>query len=578
MRLKPNPHLRSELGKILPKLHLAYDEKEKLHVAPFGSPGYHTTLKGGLVHRTRESLHYAVALLDSGDEELVPRACGILDKVIGLQDTDPANATYGIWSWFYEEPLSKMAPPDWNWADFCGVQLLQAHEHHSRLPDELNQKIEASLHHAAKAIRKRDVGPGYTNICLMGGYLTLVAGERFGWDEFISYGRARLLRFAEHTKNIDGFTEFNSPTYTMVAIAEIGRVLAHAKDAEVVEKMGPVYRRAWEEVARHFHAPTGQWSGAQSRAYRNLLDPETRTFLSRSVGGFSGSWDPSGEEAAHLSAEFARLDLPCPADLVACFKGKGLSRNETRVVEKSADGKKEVTTSFYSDESIALGTVSRRIFWNQSRVLLAHWRGQSGPAYLQLRFLHDGYDFCSAHFESAMEKNRVLGVLSMIRGGDTHPNLDMVKEGTIRARDLRLSFEFGGDIKDLPGTAPLFDGKPFEIYLGEWRLSLPEVIAGSVEPRWEIRTNPDPSRPEAKGSLDLIFYQGPEKEFGPSDWLSLSAAFYFQFLKKGDSAASQPEKISATPEGISLSWGDLKLTHARHLSDAEVLSSGPKVR
>ena len=66
------------------------------------------------------------------------RAEKILRTVISLQDRNPDSRTYGIWSWFAEEPLDKMSPPDWNWADFCGTQLLQvAIDHKDRLPADL---------------------------------------------------------------------------------------------------------------------------------------------------------------------------------------------------------------------------------------------------------------------------------------------------------------------------------------------------------------------------------------------------------------------------------------------------------
>ena len=111
--------------KALSKQDARYDPAEKMIRRPFSSPGYHTTLKGGYVHPPRDSLNYAVALLDSGEPDRLKRAQDILRKVISLQDQDPKSRTYGIWSWFMEEPLEKMSPPDWNWADFCGTQLLQ---------------------------------------------------------------------------------------------------------------------------------------------------------------------------------------------------------------------------------------------------------------------------------------------------------------------------------------------------------------------------------------------------------------------------------------------------------------------
>ena len=49
-----------------------YDPDEQMLRSRFSSPGYHTTLRTGEVHRTRESLGYAVALLDTGDAPLRP--------------------------------------------------------------------------------------------------------------------------------------------------------------------------------------------------------------------------------------------------------------------------------------------------------------------------------------------------------------------------------------------------------------------------------------------------------------------------------------------------------------------------
>src|ERR1700677_5127258 len=102
---------RSRLKRALNRERLTYDPTERMVRLPFSSPGYHTTLKGGWVHPTRESLIYAVSLMDSEDSVEQEMALGIFDRVLELQDTDPANNTYGIWPWFMEEPLAQMAPP-----------------------------------------------------------------------------------------------------------------------------------------------------------------------------------------------------------------------------------------------------------------------------------------------------------------------------------------------------------------------------------------------------------------------------------------------------------------------------------
>ncbi len=64
-------------------------------------------------------------LLDCGDSLMEKRAFDVLRKLFSLQDVRPNSTTHGLWSYFLEEPLDKMASPDLNWADFIGTQLLQ---------------------------------------------------------------------------------------------------------------------------------------------------------------------------------------------------------------------------------------------------------------------------------------------------------------------------------------------------------------------------------------------------------------------------------------------------------------------
>ena len=109
---------QARLLKAIAGLHKQYDPKERMLQIPFSTPGYHTALKGGMVHPIRQSLDYAVNLLDTENPEFIERAIAILTRIVALQDTDPASPTFGIWSWFLEEPLPQMRPPDFNGADF----------------------------------------------------------------------------------------------------------------------------------------------------------------------------------------------------------------------------------------------------------------------------------------------------------------------------------------------------------------------------------------------------------------------------------------------------------------------------
>lgn len=156
-----------------------YNPQTRMLRSPFSSPGYHTTLKNtAFIHSTRDSLIYALGLLDTELPQYEQRAMDIIRQVISLQETNPEQATYGIWPWFYEEPLKQMNPPDWNWADFCGKSLVQSVVRHShRIPNELRELVRNAVFHACESIMRRNMGPHYTNIAIMGTFVTLIAGS-----------------------------------------------------------------------------------------------------------------------------------------------------------------------------------------------------------------------------------------------------------------------------------------------------------------------------------------------------------------------------------------------------------------
>ena len=257
--LEMNDIEQNKLMQALERMEGIYDPEVKMLREPFHTPGYHTTLKGGYVHLTRNSLTYAVALLDSGIIANETRAIDIINKIISLQDINPENKTYGIWSWYYEEPLEKMSPPDWNWADFCGKELLQVViDYEDRLPKDFMKKVRESILHASKSIRMRNMGPGYTNISIMGTYVTLVAGEHYNLPELFDYAKSRLFKLHEYSTHHGAFTEYNSPTYTVVALEDLSRMLNHVKNEECFLRIQDLNSIGWKCFAEHYHPSTRQ--------------------------------------------------------------------------------------------------------------------------------------------------------------------------------------------------------------------------------------------------------------------------------------------------------------------------------
>lgn len=494
----------------------SYDGTARMLAGPFSSPGYHTTLESGTVHRTRDSLIYAVALLDTGDPNRLERAEQILDRVIDLQDQDPDSRTYGIWSWFLEEPLDRMSPPDWNWADFCGTQLLQvAIDHMDRLPGPLQEKVRESILHAARSIQRRNVGPGYTNIAIMGTYVTLVAGERFKDSALLDYGRQRLQRFHDYTEQKGSFSEYNSPKYTVVAISELTRILAHVKDPECRRLTEDLHGFAWYHLARRFHAPTKQWAGPHSRSYATLLHPSVLAFIQR---GTKGKVSYMSEAEAYESIDAHRIPLACPVDLLPYFTSLAEAREEIETFVLNPQGEHDVIGRTYLHPDFTIGSVNCGDLWNQRRPVVAYWNTPSGPAAMRVRFLHDGYDYASASIFTIQDGPELLSaVLFATDRGDTHISLDRIANGTIQARDLRMRLQFEGAIGDLKLPAQMQVGDPVDFESGGMEARF--CVHGAQIDELPVRM--ETGRDDEGAWIDVVLYNGVTREF---DFTKIAAA------------------------------------------------------
>ncbi len=488
--------------RMLAKQDERYDPAEQMIRRPFSSPGYHTTLKGGHVHPTRDSLNYAVALLDLGQDDRLKRAEKILRRVISLQDQEPTSRTYGIWSWFMEEPLDKMSPPDWNWADFCGTQLLQvAIDHMDRLPADLQSQVRESVLHACGAIKRRNVGPGYTNIAVMGAYVTLVAGEQFGNKEFADYGKARLQRFHDHTFSQGSFSEYNSPTYSIVATTELSRMLRHVRDAESRKMLDELNRFAWSHVARHFHSSTGQWAGPHSRCYATLLRDSTRAYIQRAT---DGRLKFLPESKAFESLDAHRIGATCPPDMLSYFTELPEPRVEVEAFAKNAPDRHDIIGTTYLHPDYTLGTVNIGDLWTQRRPLLAYWRTDDGIVAMRLRCLHDDYDYSSASIFTVQDKGDVLGaVVFATDRGDTHISIDRIKNATIKVKNLRMRLEFEGATRNLKLPAAVQLDEPVKISSPPVTVDfqIPHAVFGDYPVKVET----------APTGIDVILYSGAEK-------------------------------------------------------------------
>ncbi|GHV06315.1 hypothetical protein FACS189485_14640 [Spirochaetia bacterium] len=443
----------------LEKAHQRWDPEVKLPKDSFSSPGYHTTLTGGFVHSTCASLDYAVALLDSGIPEYIDRGKEVALKVASLQDTNEASKTYGIWSWYYEEPLEKMSPPDWNWADFCGKRILQIlKDHKEHLSDKEFETLKTSVYHACKSIIRRNMGPHYTNIAIMGTYVTHLAGELLGFGEILAYAKERLVNFVEYSKKNNNFTEYNSPTYTLLAAEDLGMMYRDVKDPESKKLIYECLKICWRTILTHQHYPTRQWAAPHRRNYTELLAPAARAKLQRALKGKIDYID-GDEYHENLEIETFRLDIQCPDEFLDEF----LKPGEERIIFERFAGEKQdkafkdkaagtanadnAEIGFtYLNKNFALGSCHKDTTWNKKRNQVLYFGTKESPFCFRPTLLHDFYDYSSGVLISVQHKGLSVGALGFsTNSGDTHCNLDMVKDATIRVSDLRLRFSLIGD-------------------------------------------------------------------------------------------------------------------------------------
>ena len=527
---------RPFLQETLQQKHGDYNEQIMLLRTPFTSPGYHTTLRNvEYVYPIRESLDYALAILDCDEERYKGRALDTLRTVLSLQDQEVDSPTFGIWSWYYDEPLDQMSPPDWNWADFIGKRLLLVLiRHGSNLPADLRQLTQQAICNSCEAIIKRNVGPDYTNIAIMGAFVTLIAGEWLENPEFLNYGLQRLRRLYDYSMQTGAFLEYNSPAYSTVAILELSALATYTRTGEARQLANELLDATWLMIAEHFHPLLKEWSGPHARSYRTFLAPLHLSFLQMAC---KGNVQFVNEEQFSYGSDWYGHGVVCPERLYGLFTSIGV-----RELRQDLPAYHEFRTRkayTYMTPEYSLGSFNHNVMWKQCRNLLGYVQSADQEySYVHLRVLHDGYDFCSAVFTSEQKHDSVLyGIQFALDGGDTHVNLDPI-HGRMRASDLRIRIEIGST-----GELPVWEkcGEDRLLTkLGETRV-LVQALHGAMDGFGDFRWNIDEDGSTV--GLDYILYEGEPTEI---DFHTMEEAL-FMFALKFSGPNEKPElKTSVT--------------------------------
>lgn len=545
------------LEQALAPLHQKYDRLAKMLRVPFRAIGFFKFLQGIPVHPTRESLYYAVALLDTNDPNMYQRGVEIIQQILSLQDKDSRSQTYGIWPKYLEEKPFKIVQPDPNWREFLATQLLQvALNHRDRLSPKLIAKIDEAILCAAYNIKRRNVPLEYTNIAIMGIYVTLLTGQIYKINDLYHYGINRLEQFCQHILEQGGFTEYNSPDYTIITLEIFGRLRLYAKNvnnAKIGELVEVLYRLSWTEIATHFHPPTRQWAGPHSRSYSTLLKKEVLALIERSTLEQINF----GIVEKYPTLDEHRLPLPCPDDLETLF----LYLNEPRTVTQTLSKRlpNQVLTTYLAP-AFALGSVNYSDFWHQRRPLLIYWGTYQEPSYLRVGCLYNNVDYAAAQFFSVQNEGNILcGVSFSTDINPTNPYISPKKKhnSQLPIEDLRLRFEFGGSIdmkklKDQLSSLATVNST-FCLSFGDLniQIQIPYAQFGQSTGKWQI------DRDSQCFYLDLLLCTGKKQVYNLSHLSQSAIAFA---LKVTTEKILSPEvSINIVDNWLEMEWENLNL-------------------
>lgn len=513
--------------KMLERREQRYDEDIHMLAEEFDSPNaYHTKLKKGRFHRITENSIYALGLLDGGNENYIKRANDILRQVIALQCNVPGD-TFGLWPYFKEETLEEMDAPDWNTADFNGIYLLQILlDYSSKIEEDLRPALKQACLNACSCIMRRDVIITYTNVAIMDIYMTLVCGAKYD-KEIFDFGMKKLKKLYSYIIFNGSYDEYNSPTYSTLLVKILSLALQQVTDSYALNMLRELNDLAWQIIAEHYHPTTGEWAGPQLRAYTDFLTVQTLSFLESALDFRIGLTTVKDFDLLDM-----RYDVKCPEKYIRFFIDSDKEISETRMLYPGHTypdyWHSRVAVSYLTKE-FTLGSFHYCESWNQHRGLLSYIGTKENPYCLRLRVLHDFYDYCSAVVSCAQEKNTALAHIMFVTDrGDTHCNLDMIKNASIRAKDMRIRFQLTGNMSfvtcEQKGNHVVLKVSQTEVKLG-----IPYAVFGQEACRFEIIHEKDMLL------VDMILYQGEEKSICFTD---LEQAFAIAYISLGKSILS----------------------------------------
>ncbi|WP_338246908.1 hypothetical protein [Dictyobacter halimunensis] len=232
-----------------------------------------TTTPVPLVHHIRETIWYALGLLQRQAEGDYERALQAIQTVLSYQFDEPGKPYDGTWYRLSEEPHPSEDARIWrdydpNWREFIGSTLvIILLDYEANLPPELVMGIERALRRAMRGALVRRLPASYTNIALMHAFLLDFTGHRFNDPDWQSRGEAYAREIYQLFEPNHAFAEFNAPTYYGVDLYALG-LWRRYSFSSLLQRLGSDMEASlWRDVALMYHAGMKNMAGPFDRAY-----------------------------------------------------------------------------------------------------------------------------------------------------------------------------------------------------------------------------------------------------------------------------------------------------------------------
>jgi len=478
--------------------------------------------ENGRMHPTRDAASFASRLLANGAQEDIALAEKVLDALMACQETREGDPHYGNFWWYREDEMVE----DLNAVEFVLSTLIPMMiEHGDHLSPDMQKRVKASIRLGLEEIERLNVLVAYTNIAAKDIVNTCLGGELLGDPKIAARGYKKMVEWMAFTDQFGTPFEYNSPTYTKVAINALEHLIDHVQHPDTKIRAQTMANRMGLSVALHIHPKTGRWAGPHSRAYHPTVVAET------------------SPEREQLESWFEKDVLPTWIRDAVDHRSEKLEVTETAYPPMNYG-----LTSFHSP-SFDLGTAVTGM-GDQSNVLIAHYDrpGQERPGVFYTRYLINDKWLGDFYHETDRSTSRNLSDEGKFYGVQNGPRAIgvYVPSGGSRVSSIKASLIWTGrdHIDEIWVGDQKVTSLPIDIPKGEI------IVIGSGKIYQAIRplTVSDIGRDapirlrEQAGDLvlELYNYLGPEKAFWEMTWPGAfykgktQCGFYTEMAEKSD--------------------------------------------